>query len=155
MVYLEIMQRNKSLSSQEEAKRFLEALQSIHIDESNIRGLFFLFSDDIKHSDPLKILLNRLSSIDAQVFVQALIDMTPSISIQARDWLVTFYSSVLMDNKGFEIFIQALRELKTSHKESIKEVLLNIQKTNSLSIDNDELDEILNENLATSLNLLG
>jgi hypothetical protein len=141
---IQVMQANKQLSNAGEVENFMEALTALRVDKSNLYNVLLLFSDKAKFKDPLKILANRIAKIDTEIFVAILVESTPELLSSARDWLITFYASILIDRKTVGYVKSILLNLPLNKQEEVKELL---HELGSIGFDDEELDEILHENL--------
>jgi hypothetical protein len=141
---IQVMQANKQLSNTGEVENFMEALRTLRVDKSNLYNVLLLFSDKAKFKDPLKILANRIAKIDTEIFVATLVETTPELLNNARDWLITFYASILIDRKTVGYVKSILLNLPLNKQEEVKELL---HELGSIGFDDEELDEILHENL--------
>jgi hypothetical protein len=141
---IQVMQANKQLSNAGEVENFMEALTTLRVDKSNLYNVLLLFSDKAKFKDPLKILANRIAKIDTEIFVAILVESTPELLSSARDWLITFYASILIDRKTVGYVKSILLNLPLNKQEEVKELL---HELGSIGFDDEELDEMLHENL--------
>lgn len=119
---LETLKANQSLETEEQARKFLAAIDQLKPDSSLLPNILYLFSEDIEYSVPLDYLANFVAMLDKDLFAISLVKTTPDLITKAKDWLIIFFMGPLRNQQERNVLIETLRKASDTERTVVLEL---------------------------------
>ncbi len=97
---IQVMLENNQLDNDERIGAFADALMKLRrmeLQPNLLPSLYAIFDDGAWHRTPLDALITYIAAYDMKLQVDTLIEVTPSLLINAKKWLALLYRGMLMN----------------------------------------------------------
>ncbi len=111
MNHLEILRKNRLMTTSEEARVFEETLEEVaeNPNEKYLKDLYFILDDNCEQPEVMFGLVHFLESFDMQKQIAAFIGVIPQLMITAPEWTQIIHYRIINDESACKIYQNSLK----------------------------------------------
>lgn len=110
---IEVLEKNKRVSSSDEISLFDDALKKLlewEIEKNDLIKLFSIFDDECQDEEVLFGLVHLLEDLDINEFISAFIQAVPRMQTRTSEWIKTFHYRILNSEEARNLFKVKLKQ---------------------------------------------